>query len=312
MFTPNKGYRGWSALDCNRLSYDKEGLLLGMSYRGTYAKIFGKDSKGDSHDYNVLCHIIDSILRKGNDSQRIIIDTFAEYISGWNIDKRNDIIAQFLQDDSLCKKLISMLPVMKNYQSENSSYIEVINAMTTSIGNSIFSKMNISIFDALPSDFDYSAYHDQTIAVIEASSKEYVTGVSQWLSKHQTFLNELLTEVETLSLDLLYAVYESTKDINVLINSKKPLGELYNFLKEKSDSLARNILLAFLADRDDEFVEQCRIKEFIDAAELKVLVWKFLDDDTRYSAVLRNIADVFVLKDIDVLKNYIQNGIDIS
>ncbi|WP_077195701.1 hypothetical protein [Prevotella ihumii] len=136
VFTPNKGYRGWSALDCNRLSYDKEGLLLGMSYRGTYAKIFGKDSKGDSHDYNVLCHIIDSILRKGNDSQRIIIDTFAEYISGWNIDKRNDIIAQFLQDDSLCKKLISMLPVMKNYQSENSSYIEVINAMTTSIGNS--------------------------------------------------------------------------------------------------------------------------------------------------------------------------------
>lgn len=312
VFTPNKGYRGWSALDCNRLTYDKEGLLLGMSYRGTYARILGKDSKGDSHDYNVLCHIIDSILRKGNDSHEIILDAFAEYISGWNTDKRNDIIAQFLQDDSLYKKLISMLPVMKNYQSENSSYMEVINAMSISIENSIFSKMDIDIFNALPSDFDYSAYRDKTIAVIETSSKENATGVIHWLSKHQTFLNELLKEVETLSLDLLYAVYESTKDINIFVNSNKPWEELYNWLKEKSDSLARNFLLAFLADRDEEFVEQCRIKDSIDFAELNVLVWKFLDDATRYYAVLRNIADVFVTKDIDVLKNYIQHDIDIS
>lgn len=312
VFTPNKGYRGWSALDCNRLTYDKEGLLLGMSYRGTYARILGKDSKGDSHDHNILCHIIDSILRKGNDSQESIIDTFAEYISGWNLDKRNDIIAQFLQDDSLCKKLISMLPCMKNYQSENSSYMEVINAMTIAIGNSIFSKMDVSIFDALPSDFDYSAYRDKTIAVIDASSKENVIGVSQWLSKHQTFLNELLTEVETLSFDLLYAIYESTKDLNILVYSNKPWEKLYSFLKEKSDSLAINFLLAFFADRDDEFIEQCQIKKVIDFAELNILVWKFLDDATCYSAVLRNIADVFITKDIDVLKNYIQHDIDIS
>lgn len=312
VFTPQKGYRGWSVIDGERLTYDKEGLLLGMAYRGTYAKISGKDSKGDSHNHNVLYHIIDTIISKDTNPQKIILDAFAEYISGWNTEKVGDIIAQFLQDNLLCKKFISMLPAMKNYQNENTSYVEVINALIKSVEESIFSKMDISIFDALPSDFDYSTYKEQTIAVIEASSKDNITGVGRWLSKHQTFLDEFKSEIGTLSLDLLYAVYESTKDVCVFVNSSKPWGELYDWLKEKSDSLACDYLLAYFTDRDEAFIVQSHIKDILDETALNTIVWKFLDDTTHYSAVLKAIADVFVKKDIDVVKGYIQHGIDIS
>lgn len=312
VFTPQKGHRGWSVVDGKRLTYDKDGLLLGMAYRGTYAKISGNDSKGDSHHYNVLCHIIDTIIRKVTDSQKIILDTFAEYISGWETEKRGDIIAQFLQDNLLCKKFISILPAMKNYQNENSSYVEVISALTKSVEESIFSKKDISIFDALPSDFDYSTYKEQTIAVIEASSKDNIAGVGRWLTRHQTFLDEFKSEISTLSLDLLYVVYESTKDVCVFVNSSNPWGELYDWLKEKKDSLANNYILAYFADRDEVFVEQCHIKDTLNETALNTIVWNFLDDTTRYSAVLKVIADIFVTTDMDVIKGYIQHAIDIS
>lgn len=312
VFTPYKGYRGWNVVDGELLTYDKEGLLLGMAYRGTFAKIVGKDSKGDSHNHNVLCHIIDTIIRKETEPQKIILDAFAEYISRWKAEKIDDIIAQFLQDNLLCKKFIAMLPEMKSYQNENPSYVEVVNVLVKAVEKSIFSKKDINIFDALPSDFDYAPYKEQTVAVIEASSKDNIAGVGKWLAKHQTFLDELKSEVGSLSLDLLYVVYESTKDISIFVNSGKPWGELYSWLKEKSDSLASDFILAYYADKDDEFIEHYNIKDVLDEATLTTIVWNFLDDTNRYSAVLKNIADVFVPKDIEVLKSYIQHGIDIS
>ena len=312
VFTPQKGYRGWNVVDAERLTYDKDGLLLGMAYRGIYAKISGKDSKGDSHDHNVLCHIIDMIIRKNNDSQKLILDTFAEYLCGWVPEKISDIITQFLQDNSLCKEFISMLPAMRSYHNENPSYLAVINALKKSVEESIFSKLDISFFDTLPADFDYNTYKEQTIAVIEASSKDNITGVGRWLSKHQTFLDEFKSEVGTLSLDLLYIIYETTRDVCVFVNSNKPCGELYNWLKEKSEGLAMKYILAYLADRDEAFIKQCSLKTIFDEPELNTIVWNFLDAPNRYSAVLKAIADVFVTKDLEVLKGYVQNGIDIS
>lgn len=311
VFTPHKGNRGWNVVDGERLTYDKEGLLIGMTYRGTYAKIAGRDSKGDSHDHNVLCHIIDTIIRKETEPQKIILDAFAEYISGWKTEKIDDIIAQFLQDNLLCKRLSSMLPAMKSYLNENPSYVEVINGLAKAVGESIFSKKDISIFDALPSDFDYDSYKEQTIAVIEASSKDNIAAVGKWLAKHQSFLDQFKSEVGTLSLDLLYVVYESAKDISVFVNSGKPWDELYSWLKEKSDSLANDYMLAYFADKDETFVEQCHIKNKLDEAALNTIVWKFLDDTIHYSAVLKDIVDVFVTKDMDVVKGYIQHDIDI-
>lgn len=312
VFTPKNSSRGRSVVDGERLTYDKDGLLLGMSYRGRYSCISGIDSKGDIHDHNVLCHIIDVIKGNNDNAANIIINAFAEYISGWQPEKVNDIISQFLYDKSLCKELISMLPSMKSYHHDNPLYAGIINALTKSVEESIFSKLDISIFNALPSDFKYNTYKDKTFAVIEASLKDNITGVAQWLSKHQEFLEEFKSDICALSLELLYAVYESTKDIQVFVNSNKPWNEQYGWLQKKSDSLANDYILAYFADRDEAFVEQCHISDILTETELSNIVWKFLADPTRYSAILESIAYVFVTKDLDVLKAYIRNGIDFS
>ena len=311
VFTPHKGYRGWHVVNGELLTYDKDGLLAAMAYRGVYARIAGKDSKGDSHNHNVLCHIVDVITRNETDPHTIILNAFAEYISGWNSEKRGNIIAQFFQDNELLKKFVSMLPLMKSYQNENASYVEAIGAMTKYVEESIFSKKDISIFDALPSDFDYNSYNKQTIAVLESSSKDNQAAVIKWITKHRTFLNALKSEIRNLSFDLLYTIYETTKDLSVFVNSGRSCGELYACLKEKSGNLASDFILAYFADRDEGFVEQCHLKNILEE-ELNIFVWKFLDDTTRYSAVLKDIAGVLVTKDLDVVKGYIQHGVDIS
>ena len=54
------------ATNGDRLTYDKKGLLLALPYRGIFAKIEGKDSKGSYHDHNVICHVIGKILTKAD------------------------------------------------------------------------------------------------------------------------------------------------------------------------------------------------------------------------------------------------------
>lgn len=65
------------------LTYDKNGLLLALPYRGMFAKIEGKDSKGSYHEHDVICHVIDKILGK-TDGKEIVIEAFAEYLSDYN------------------------------------------------------------------------------------------------------------------------------------------------------------------------------------------------------------------------------------
>ena len=61
LLTPRKTQRGWSALNVERLEYNRDTLLFAMKYRGKYAKIYGSDKKGGSFDENILCHIIEKM-----------------------------------------------------------------------------------------------------------------------------------------------------------------------------------------------------------------------------------------------------------
>lgn len=96
ILTPRKNARGWSALNAERLEYNRETLLFAMKYRGKYAKISGSDSKGDRYDENILCRIINqmTLTRRSGISRYSygpatydttkfseIIDAFCEYIA---------------------------------------------------------------------------------------------------------------------------------------------------------------------------------------------------------------------------------------
>lgn len=312
VFRPQKGRKGWSAINAEQLTYNKEGLLIAMAYRGTFAKIEGLDSKGESHDHNVLCHIINMIERKETEGRKIIFEAFAEYLASWGAERIDNIISQFLQDSGLCKKMITLLPQIKSYQCENILYNDAINKFSEAVELSIFSKKDISIFKILPADFDYVACIEKVIVVLEESLKDNSIEVKRWLQNHMDFINVMLPQANSLSLNLMYILYEVTKSFAVFNDSNVSWKDLHIGLKEKSESVATEFLLYYFADRDDEFMSRCNVSTTLDAETLDGIISKFLNDAVHYSAFLRTVVNLFVTKDLDVITNYIANGIDIS
>lgn len=298
------------ATNGDRLTYDKKGLLLALPYRGIFAKIEGKDSKGSYHDHNVICHVIDKILKKA-DGKEVVIDTFAEYLSNYINVEYSQIIEEFLQDSNLLKRLITLLPELKSYTSDNDTYCKAIKSLVTTVENSIFTQKDISILQALPDDFDFSSYITDTIESLEESSKEHLTDVRRWLSRHTSILNALLANPTSLSMNLLYVISLITQNYSIYNEAGKPWNETYKYLKEKSDSEAFSFLICYFSDKDKAFIEQANLTYELDYETSKRLVSKLLDEPQHHLDVLNLLAERFIQNDFDIISNYILNGIDV-
>ena len=311
IFNPGKNFRGRIAKNGDRLSYDKNGLLLAFPYRGKFAKISGVDSKGTRHDHNVICHIINKIFKK-TDGRNIVVDAFADYLSAYNGDELSNVISEFLQDTELTKFLISLLPELKAYQNENDNCSNSIKTFGTAIENSIFSKKDIEVFSALPNDFDYTPFLDKTLEVLEASAQEKSVIVTRWLNSHSSILDSLLSMPESLSMDLLYAISIATQNHNVFVDSKKPWNETYRWLKEKTDSIAFLFLISYFADKEQTFIINSNIKNVLDYNEKKDLVSKLLDNPEHHTEVLMHLAEEFVSNDFELICSYIKNKVALN
>lgn len=303
-----KGRR--EATNGDRLTYDKNGLLLALPYRGNFAKIEGKDSKGSYHDYDVICHVIGKILRKAEGKQ-IVLDTFAEYLSDYYNGEYSQVIEEFLKDNNLLKQLIALLPELRSYTSDNDSYSLAIKSLETAVEKSIFTKKDISILQALPDDFDFSLYLTETIESLEESSKEHLTDVRYWLSAHSSILNALLTNPTSLSMNLLYVISLITQNDSIYNEAGKAWNETYKYLKEKSDSEAFSFLIYYFSDKDKAFIEQVNLIDELDYETSKKLVSKLLDDPQHHLEVLNLLAEKFIQNDFNIISNYIINGIDV-
>ena len=303
-----KGRR--EATNGDRLTYDKNGLLLALPYRGNFAKIEGKDSKGSYHDHDVICHVIGKILRKAEGKQ-IVLDTFAEYLSDYYNGEYSQVIEEFLKDSNLLKQLIALLPELRSYTSDNDSYCVAIKSLGTVVERSIFTKKDISILQALPDDFDFSLYLTETIESLEESSKEHLTDVRRWLSAHTSILNVLLANPTGLSMNLLYVISLITQNDSIYNEAGKAWNETYKYLKEKSDSEAFSFLIYYFSDKDKAFIEQANLIDEMDYETSKNLVSKLLDDPQHHLDVLNLLAERFIQNDFDIISNYILNGIDV-
>ena len=303
-----KGRR--EATNGDRLTYDKNGLLLALPYRGNFAKIEGKDSKGSYHDYDVICHVIGKILRKAEGKQ-IVLDTFAEYLSDYYNGEYSQVIEEFLKDNNLLKQLIALLPELRSYTSDNDSYSLAIKSLETAVEKSIFTKKDISILQALPDDFDFSLYLTETIESLEESSKEHLTDVRHWLSAHTSILNALLTNPTSLSMNLLYVISLITQNDSIYNEAGKAWNETYKYLKEKSDSEAFSFLIYYFSDKNKAFIEQVNLIDELDYETSKKLVSKLLDDPQHHLEVLNLLAEKFIQNDFNIISNYIINGIDV-
>lgn len=302
-----KGRR--EATNGDRLTYDKKGLLLALPYRGIFAKIEGTDSKGSHHDHNVICHVIDKILRKA-DGKEVVIGTFAEYLSNSNVE-HSQIIEEFLQDRNLLNLLITLLPELKSYTSDNDTYCKAIKSLVATVENSIFTPKDISILQTLPDDFDFSSYITDTIESLEESSKEHLTDVRRWLSGHTSILNALLANPTSLSMNLLYVISLITQNHSIYNEAGKPWNETYKYLKEKSESEAFSFLIYYFSDKDKAFIEQANLTYALDYDTSKRLVSKLLDNPQHHLEVLNLLAERFIQYDFDIIRNYILNGIDV-
>lgn len=311
IFNPGKNFRGRIAKNGDRLSYDKNGLLLALPYRGKFAKISGVDSKGTRHDHNVICHVIKKILKK-TDGRNIVVDAFADYLSAYNSNELSNVISEFLQDTELTKLLISLLSEIKAYQNENDNCANSIKTFGTAIENSIFSKKDIAILSALPNDFDYTPFFDKTLEVLEASVKEQSVIVSRWLNSHSFILDLLQSRLESLSMDLLYAISLVTQNHNVFVDSNKPWNETYKWLKEKADSIAISFLISYFTDKEQSFIIQSGIKTELDYNEKKDFVLKLLDNPEHHTEVLMHLAEEFVSNDFELICSYIKNNVALN
>ena len=305
-------YRGRrEATKGDRLAYDKKGLLLSLPYRGKFAKISGIDSKGTRHDHNVICHVINKILRN-TDGKNIVIDSFAEYLSAYYGKELDNVISEFLQDTELTKLLITLLPEFKVYHNEKEDFVNAIKTFNTGIENSIFSKKDIDVFSALPNDFDFIPFLDKTIEVLEESSKEQPGIVSRWLKSHSSILETLLSRPESLLMDLLFAISLATENNNIFVNSSKPWNETFKWLKEKSELIATSFLISYFADKDQSFIIKSDIQNVLNYEEKKGLVSKLLDSPEHHTGVLMYLAEEFVSNDFELIHSYIKNNIALN
>ena len=305
-------YRGRrEATQGDRLTYDKKGLLLSLPYRGKFAKISGIDSKGTRHDHNVICHVVNKILRNA-DGRNIVIDSFAEYLSACHGKELDNVISEFLQDTELTKLLITLLPEFQVYHNEKEDCVISIKTFKTAIENSIFSKKDIAVFSALPNDFDFIPFLDKTIEVLEESSKEQSVIVSRWLKSHSSILETLLYRSESFSMDLLFAISLAAENNNIFVDSSKPWNETFKWLKEKSESIATSFLISYFADKDQSFIIQSGIQNVLNYEEKKGLVSKLLDSPEHHTEVLMYLAEEFVSNDFELIHSYIKNNIALN
>lgn len=307
---PSTFKRRREATNGDRLTYDKNGLLLAFPYRGIFSKIEGKDSKGSYHNHDVICHVIGKIL-DNTDGKEIVIETFAEYLSDCCDVEYSQVIEEFLQDSNLHKQLIALLPELRSYTSNNDTYRNAIKSLVVTVENSIFTKKDIRILQAIPDDFDFSSHLTESIESLEYLSKEHSTDVKRWLSAHTSILNALLANPTNLSMNLLYVISLITQNHSIYNEAGKPWNETYKYLKEKSDSEAFSFLICFFSDKDKAFIEQENLIDELDYEELKKLASILLDDPQHHLGILNLLAERFIQNDFDIISNYILNEIDV-
>lgn len=311
VFTPQDGRRGWTAVNAMPLTYDKEGLMTVMTYRGAYARIKGRDTKGDSYDFNVLCTVIDTINRRMNDGSKVVLDTFVEYIAGCAPEKRENVIAEFLQDIDLCKKLIGYLPQLKDYQHESADFVAVAQALHNVLKEAIFQKKEISVLESLPSDFDFLSCLDKLVGILEGSLDTQEYKVKQWLENHKSLIEPILNAGLPLSPALLYLVYNITKNLDVLVKCDRPWYEMYDFLSKKSSSLAGFYIKEFFEGKDADYLQQCNIADHLTTSVLETVVDMMVLQPDKHVAFLRVAAECFAKNAWNGLRHYLSKQLDI-
>lgn len=326
ILTPRKNVRGWSALNAERLEYNKETLLFAMRYRGKYAKISGSDNKGDRYDENILCHIINKLTLSRNvgisrysygssiyNTSKFceIIDAFCEYIAEMSIERQESTIKQFLNDQSL-KNLLFKIFTEGEYIHENSARLSAHQLYSKILLNHIFETDNLSDLSKLPNTFDYSPYIDKLVPILvnEALTKKSSV-VEKWLSEHDVLDKLVLDNENTNTIPLRLILVKLSGNSSWLDQLSTSWLNIKDFIKTNTNHGYFYCKQLFL-NKDDDYVHTHSIVDVLEEETINLWCHNLIDEEEVPNKFLRILMEQRVEGNIDLWGKYVRKGFDIN
>ncbi len=318
IFTPHKTQRGWSALNAERMEFNRETLLFAMKYRGKYAKIKGTDSKGDSYDEDILYQIIRKLVEIRTSYGHIsydqskfseVIDVFCEFIANIPTERQESTIKQFI-DDPLLEHLLFQIFTESDYSSENNSHMAVYTLYNKILLNRIFETGTINDLSKIPDTFDFSSYIEGLTNLLVTNAEKEPSSVESWLDVHniQNKLNLDRTDPKTIPLRLILAKLSSDESwINTLNVEWEVLRE---YLKEKPSN-AYDFCIHYFADKDENFIRNHKVADLLGDSTFNEWCKDMIDDEHAPKIFLRILMEYKVEGNLDMWKQYIETGHDV-
>jgi RecQ family ATP-dependent DNA helicase len=109
VFEVEKSRRGTRAINAKSLSGSKDDLILALGYVGEFAKIKGRDSKGEKvYDQDIVPYVYKSYWTK-DDKPREFLSVLIEYVESLQPEKQDEFIGSFLSNEATCLVIESLL-----------------------------------------------------------------------------------------------------------------------------------------------------------------------------------------------------------
>lgn len=322
IFTPRKTSRGWSAVNVQRMECNRETLLLAMKYRGKYAKIYGSDSKGEHYDENILCHIINEMVKvrridlisyrkegSAYDKSKFseVIDAFCQYITTVVAERQERIIGQFLSDSSLYDLLFRIF-IEKKYLSDESERMSAYQLFERLLLEHVFETGKLSDLAKLPDSYDYTPNIDQLTKILV---NEALTGtpmaVQGWLSNHDVYDKLRLDATDANTIPLRIMLNTLTGNSSWMDEMNLEWTAVRNFAKHYPDR-AYTYCCQLYMGKDENFVKSHEIIDVLDDVTINQWCEDLMEEVNVPVVLLRVLMEQKVEGNLDIWGRYVKKG----
>lgn len=243
-FTKGKDRRGGlAAKNLSKLEFGKESIMQALKYRGSYAKIFGWDSKRE-HNYqeNVISHVYNA-SKRATGSSDVFKDALFEFVENTKAEYRESIVKQLYLDEATGKIIDS---IIREPNEEASIAYTCLKAFSTKM---LFTQDNTDwdkIAELFNADTDISEYYFNIKENIERNSNYRNIDIHQFYAA-----------IGINGIQKLYSIDElSTLSGDIVILLYNALGIEFCDLYDGADNISSIIkALLFLCNANEEYLD---------------------------------------------------------
>lgn len=325
IFTPHSNQKGWSAVNAERLEYNRENLLVAMKYRAKYSRINGTDDKGERYDANVLCYIIRKMTmeqgigitryRSSNltfdaDKFSDVIDCFCEYVSQKSEYKHDVIIQEFLEDSELNKLLFKIFTEGKYTIEDNKKRI-VYSSFQSHLINRIFETGNLSALSELPATFDYAPYNDKLTVILVNESQSNAALVEKWLLEHDVMSVLILNNTDTKTIPLRFILKRLSGNVSWIDDLNADWNAVRNFIKQNPTWGYQYCKYIYIG-KSTEFVNNYTIVDLLEDETITKWCNDLMDETEVPLEFLRLLMGNKATGSLNLWSKYVNKGYDIT